>query len=124
MVAIKTINVASSFHPALRARFQAEAELSAKLQHRNIVQIYSIGESDGVPYFSMELVNGPNLADAIAERPLDPPAAARLVATLARAIHYATTKASFIAISSPPTSCWLLAINRTAPMIFPNTNRR
>ena len=89
LVAIKTINVASSFHPSLRARFQAEAELSAKLQHRNIVQIYSIGESDGVPYFSMELVNGPNLADAIAERPLDPHPAAQLVATLARAIHYA-----------------------------------
>ncbi len=89
LVAIKTINVASSFHPSLRARFQAEAELSAKLQHRNIVQIYSIGENDGVPYFSMELVNGPNLADAIAERPLDPPTAARLVATLAHAIHYA-----------------------------------
>ncbi|MCC6511985.1 MAG: protein kinase, partial [Pirellulaceae bacterium] len=92
LVAIKTINIAASFHPTLRARFQAEAELSAQLQHPNIVQIYSIGENDGVPYFSMELVAGPNLAEAIAERPLEPQVAARLVATLARAIHHAHTQ--------------------------------
>ncbi len=89
LVAIKTINIAASFHPSLRARFQAEAELSAKLQHPNIVQIYGVGENDGVPFFSMELIQGPNLADAIAERPLDSPVAAKLVATLARAIHHA-----------------------------------
>lgn len=92
LVAIKTINIAASFHPTLRSRFQAEAELSAQLQHPNIVQIYSIGENDGVPYFSMELVQGPNLAEAIAERPLEPLVAAKLVATLARAIHYAHTQ--------------------------------
>ena len=43
------------------ARFLAEAEAVARLQHPNIVQIYEIGEADGLPFFSLEYVPGGSL---------------------------------------------------------------
>lgn len=71
------------------SRFRAEAEAVARLQHPNIVQIFEVGTHDGSPYFSMELVEGDNLAWHVAEQ--RPPAAkaAQLVETIARAVHFA-----------------------------------
>ena len=46
-------------------RFQREAKAVARLKHPNIVQIYDYGETDGVPYFIMEYVEGQNLLDLI-----------------------------------------------------------
>ena len=43
------------------ARFLAEAEAVARLQHPNIVQIYHIGEADGLPFFELEFVAGGSL---------------------------------------------------------------
>ncbi len=88
-VAVKTIDTLSSLNPVAVARFQSEAELIGKLQHPNIVQVYEIGSQLGVPYFSMELVNGGTLAEAMRHRPLMPVIAARIIETLARAVHYA-----------------------------------
>jgi serine/threonine protein kinase len=76
--------------PDLLARFRTEAEALARLQHPNIVTIYDIGELDGRPYFTMELVAGPNLARLIDGRPQDVATSARLVEVLARtmdAVH-------------------------------------
>jgi WD40 repeat protein/serine/threonine protein kinase len=71
------------------ARFRAEAETTAQLQHPNIVQIYEVGEHDGRPYFALEFVDGKSLADRIGGSPQSPREAAELVETLARAMHYA-----------------------------------
>src|SRR5687767_15416443 len=49
------------------ARFQREAEVLASLNHPNIAAIYGIEESDGVRGLVLELVEGPTLADRIAE---------------------------------------------------------
>jgi hypothetical protein len=72
----------------LVARFRAEAEAVARLQHPNIVQIHEVGEHTGCPYFSLEFVDGGNLARKCAGRPLAARAAAELLVTLARAMHY------------------------------------
>jgi serine/threonine-protein kinase len=75
-----------------RARFRAEALAEARLQHPNIVQVYATGEHDGVPYFSLELVDGGNLAQKAARQPQPARDAAALVATLARATQAAHDK--------------------------------
>ncbi len=46
-------------------RFQREAQAAAKLSHENIVPIFSIGESDGIYYYTMEYVDGASLYDTI-----------------------------------------------------------
>ena len=71
---------------AERQRFAREAEMVARLRHPNVVQVYDVGDLDGRPYFTMEFVEGGNLADLIAGTPRPAREAAALVATLADAI--------------------------------------
>ena len=61
----------------------------ARLQHPNIVQIHEVGGQDGVYYLALEYVDGVSLDRRLAGTPQDPRAAARLIETLARAIHHA-----------------------------------
>jgi hypothetical protein len=89
LVALKMIRDGVLATAEQRLRFQAEARAVARLQHPNVVQIYEIAEQDGRPYFSLELVEGGNLAQRVAVVPLPPSDAARLVETLARAMHHA-----------------------------------
>jgi serine/threonine-protein kinase len=72
-----------------RTRFQIEAEAVARLQHPNIVQIYEVGEQEGLPYFSLEFVDGGPLDKKITGIPQPPREAAQLVETLCRAMHFA-----------------------------------
>src|SRR5207253_10194969 len=39
-------------------RFRKEAEAMARLHHPNIVQVYHVGEHEGVPYFALEYIEG------------------------------------------------------------------
>ena len=72
-----------------RARFKREAEAVAALRHPNIVQIYAVGESGGLPYCALEFIEGGNLADHAAGKPLPPEQAATLVEQLARGVDFA-----------------------------------
>jgi serine/threonine protein kinase len=88
LVALKMIRAGALAGADELARFRAEAEAAARLQHPNIVQIHEVGEHDGLPYFSLEYVAGA-LDRTLAGTPLPPARAAELVATLAAAMHYA-----------------------------------
>ena len=84
-------------------RFQIEAEAGARLHHPNIVPIYEVGGKEDMPYLSMELVGGGNLKQRLNEFQLPSPQnigghaaarqaqvrIARLVAQVARAVHFA-----------------------------------
>ena len=68
------------------ARFTREAEAVAALRHPNIVQVYEVGEVEGLPFFTMEFVEGGSLAVKLAGQPQPARRAAELVATLAGAV--------------------------------------
>ena len=89
LVALKMILSARLASEAEVQRFRAEAEAAAGLDHPNIVPIHEVGEHDGQHYFSMKLMEGGCLGRRLAELEQDPRAAARLTATVARAVHYA-----------------------------------
>jgi hypothetical protein len=117
-VAVKVILAGQLASAVDVRRFHVEAEAAAKLDHPNIVPIFEIGEHEGHHFFSMKLVEGGNLAEAIArgsrreeaqtsnpstlktqrstkesEPPYigcyDPKETANLMAAIARAVHYA-----------------------------------
>jgi hypothetical protein len=71
-------------------RFRNEAQALAQLEHDHIVPIYDVGHADGVVYFSMRLIKGRTLGEAIRERgPLEPRRAAAYLEPIARAVQYA-----------------------------------
>ena len=89
LVALKMILAGEHASPEDETRFLAEARAVARLSHPNIVQIHEIGEHEGRPYFSLEFVDGGNLAERLKGPPLSDKAAAKLVATLAEAMRHA-----------------------------------
>jgi WD40 repeat protein len=89
LVALKMILFGSHSGAAELARFRVEAEAVACLQHPNIVQIYEIGQQHGLPYFSLEFVQGGNLHQKLAATPINARDAARICLTLAEAVQYA-----------------------------------
>ncbi len=64
-VALKMILEGQLATPALKQRFHTEAEASARLNHPNIVPIHEIGEHDGRHFYSMKLIEGGTLAEAM-----------------------------------------------------------
>ena len=97
-VALKMILAGNHAAPHQLVRFRAEAEAVAQLQHSNIVQIYDVGEQEGLPFFSLEFIGGGALDQLIKEKPLIALQAAAIVETIARAVHYAHRATLCIAI--------------------------
>jgi tetratricopeptide (TPR) repeat protein/predicted Ser/Thr protein kinase len=94
-VALKMIRAGTLATPADLERFKAEAEAAAALDHPHIVPIYEVGDwpaEDGgppMPFFSMKLIEGGNLAGHRDRWQTDVRAAVRLVIEVARAVHHA-----------------------------------
>jgi WD40 repeat protein/serine/threonine protein kinase len=89
VVALKMILTGEHASEAELARFRTEAEAVARLQHPNILQVFQVGEHNGLPFFSLEFCAGGSLADQLDGTPWPAVRAAALVETLARAVHAA-----------------------------------
>lgn len=88
LVAIKMILASELASADEVSRFQAEARAAARLRHRNIVGIFEVGEELGRHFFAMDFVEGQNLAEVIAHRPLPAEQAARWMVSIARAVEH------------------------------------
>jgi WD40 repeat protein/predicted Ser/Thr protein kinase len=89
MVAVKVLLAGHFADATFIRRFRYEAEAAASLNHPNIVSIYEVGDHEGQPYFSMELIEGRSLAELARENPLPARRAAQLVKVIAEAVHFA-----------------------------------
>ena len=89
IVAVKMIRSGALADATEVARFRAEAQAAAQLQHPNIVAIHEIGEHEGRQYFSMDFVEGKNLAQIVGSRPVAPQQAAEWLKAMAGALQFA-----------------------------------
>ena len=88
-VALKMIRAGLLARPEDILRFRNEAAAAARLRHPNIVAIHEIGEEGGQHFFSMDLIEGPNLADLTRGTPVEATRAARWLATITDAVRFA-----------------------------------
>ena len=88
-VAIKVLLPAVANDPDRLARFGREAQVLASLNHPNIAHIYGLEESNGVRALVMELVEGPTLADRIAQSPISVDEALPIARQIAEALEVA-----------------------------------
>jgi HAMP domain-containing protein len=76
--------------PQAFERFTQELRLARRITHRNVVRTHDLGESDGVPFLTMEYIQGSSLASVIASRgALPPPAVLSIGKQLLRALAVA-----------------------------------
>ncbi|MFA6564488.1 MAG: protein kinase [Verrucomicrobiia bacterium] len=66
LVALKALSNDLAQDPEFIARFRREATLAAKLDHPNLIRVFSAGESEGTHYIAMELVEGESARDRLA----------------------------------------------------------
>ncbi|MEV2237422.1 serine/threonine-protein kinase [Micromonospora sp. NPDC049891] len=90
-VAVKVLAGTFAVDPELRATLRREARAAARLAHPHVTQVYDYGEAalaggNVVPYLVMELVDGRNLADRLADGPLPWRPALRMAAEVAAAL--------------------------------------
>ncbi|MCA8957860.1 MAG: SUMF1/EgtB/PvdO family nonheme iron enzyme [Planctomycetes bacterium] len=88
-VALKVLAAHMTLHPTAVARFKSEALTAARLDHPNIVDIYSVGSEGDYHYFAMERVDGLPLDEHFAEPPDDPTELVRCLVQIAQALHSA-----------------------------------
>jgi WD40 repeat protein len=89
IVALKMVQPGGREPEDLERFLHTEARAVAGLDHPHIVPVYDFGTCEGRPFFSMKLIEGGSLDRHLARFTADPKAAARLLATAARAVHHA-----------------------------------
>jgi WD40 repeat protein/serine/threonine protein kinase len=88
-VAIKIILPAYANHPDFVRRFEAEAQLVARLEHPHIVPLYDYWREPGVAYLIMRLLRGGNLQNMLAQGPLPLETAAHIFGQTCSALNAA-----------------------------------
>jgi serine/threonine-protein kinase len=91
-VAVKVLMGPEFANLAARKRFRREAGATASLNHSNIVAIYEVGEQEGWPFLSMQLIEGRDLTDVTRDKPISARQGAEWVKAIAQAVHYAHEK--------------------------------
>ncbi|RIK88318.1 MAG: hypothetical protein DCC67_00705 [Planctomycetota bacterium] len=89
VVALKRLIHGRLASSAEAVRFRNEARTAAALRHPGILAIYDVGQCQGRLYYTMPCVEGSSLARRLAQGPLDPAMAARLLRSVAEAVAYA-----------------------------------
>jgi len=89
MVALKMLLDGKLASGSDQARFRAEAQSTAALDHPNIVPIYEVGQHAGHPYLCMKYIEGTTLARRLADGPLPAREAAAILATVCEAVAHA-----------------------------------
>jgi serine/threonine protein kinase len=89
IVAIKLLPANLSEDEDFQQRFRREAHAAARLDTPHVVPIYDYGEIDGRLFVSMRLIEGRDLAAVLADGPLDPARAVRIIDQVAKALHAA-----------------------------------
>ncbi|WP_067709808.1 serine/threonine-protein kinase [Nocardia yamanashiensis] len=88
-VALKLLAPGKSDDPEVRARFLREADTAARLSHPNIVAVYARGNDDHRLWMAMQYIEGTDVAEVLAQGPLRPEHAVRILGETARALDHA-----------------------------------
>jgi eukaryotic-like serine/threonine-protein kinase len=89
-VAIKILRGELAANVTALRRFQAEAEAVANITHAHIVQVYAIGEDQGLHYMALEYMDGRNLRDELERKGVpDLPRALDIMRQVASALERA-----------------------------------
>jgi serine/threonine protein kinase/Tol biopolymer transport system component len=85
-VAVKVLPESVASDPARIARLRREAQVLAAINHSNIAHVHELEESTGIQALIMELVEGPTLADRIADGPIPVPESLTIAQQIAEAL--------------------------------------
>src|SRR6266576_6164123 len=88
-VALKILPPQVASGPGFAERFNREARALARLNHPNIVAVYEFGQANGMPFFIMEFVDGPNLRQLERTGKLSPREALQIVPQICEALQFA-----------------------------------
>ena len=89
IVAIKLLPAHFSDNEEFQRRFRREAHAASRLNTPHVVPIHNYGEIDGRLYVDMRLIEGRDLESVLAEGPLEPARAVRIIEGVALALHAA-----------------------------------
>ncbi len=88
-VAIKLLPAQLAVDPTFVARFRREADAAARLNNPHVIPIHTYGEIDGRLYVDMRLIEGRDLQEVLADGPLEPGRAVRIIEGVALALQAA-----------------------------------
>ena len=88
-VAVKIILPAFANHPDFIRRFEAEAQVVARLEHPHIVPLYDYWREPGVAYLVMRLLRGGNIQQLLAQGPISIDAIAKILEQVCSALNSA-----------------------------------